>query len=179
MGTDNRRVAAYLPPEIDDHFKAFKIKHGLATEDNPNTNDSKALIQILSEYFKVAYQQPTLVSYSFSGPTHEDLGNLKQELVAQISELSSELQSLRQQVEMNAAIQDTANSLTTGEMAKRLEIDSSTLSHWKNKKSPEQLMRDIQAKDPDNTAWIYIAETNRFKKQSDIPGVLQGSLLGS
>jgi hypothetical protein len=55
MATENRRVAAYLPPELDKAFLAFKISAGLATEDSPNQNDSKALVQILSEFLKVSY----------------------------------------------------------------------------------------------------------------------------
>jgi len=63
MATDNRRVAAYLPSEIDDRFKAFKIERGLATEDEPNSNDSKALIQILSEYFGVSQSAHSVAHY--------------------------------------------------------------------------------------------------------------------
>jgi len=55
MATDNRRVAAYLPPELDKAFLAFKISSGLATGDSPNQNDSKALVQILSEFLKVSH----------------------------------------------------------------------------------------------------------------------------
>lgn len=55
MATENRRVAAYLPPELDKAFVAFKISSGLATEGSPNQNDSKALVQILSEFLQVSY----------------------------------------------------------------------------------------------------------------------------
>ena len=47
MATNNRRIAAYLPSETDEAFKAFKIQNGFATEENPSLNDSKALIYIL------------------------------------------------------------------------------------------------------------------------------------
>lgn len=63
MGTDYQRVATYLPPEIEACFNAFKIEHGLATEDNLRANDSKALIQILSEYFEVTHYEARQVTH--------------------------------------------------------------------------------------------------------------------
>jgi len=100
MGTDNRRVAAYLPPEIDDRFKAFKIQHGLATEENPNTNDSKALIQILSEYFGVAQDVAhpithyvTIEQFNNLNTKVENLYGLLQQSDARIEEAASEIKS--------------------------------------------------------------------------------------
>lgn len=45
MATKNTRVAAYLPPDIEQAFKVFKAERGLG--------ESKALIAILAEYFGV------------------------------------------------------------------------------------------------------------------------------
>lgn len=43
MGTENRRVAGYLPPDLDRKFKAFAKKSG--------GSESKALILILEAFF--------------------------------------------------------------------------------------------------------------------------------
>ena len=55
MATKNRRVATYLPPEIDEKFKEYK-------EQNSIDGDSEALINILRDYLGVAHQEPE-VSY--------------------------------------------------------------------------------------------------------------------
>ena len=58
MATQNRRIAAYLPPEIDQKLKAFKIEAGLATKRNPTKNDSQALITILTQFFGLDHEAP-------------------------------------------------------------------------------------------------------------------------
>lgn len=55
MGTKNRRVATYLPPDVDEKFKEYK-------EQNSIDGDSEALINILRDYLGVAHQEPE-VSY--------------------------------------------------------------------------------------------------------------------
>ncbi len=57
MPTKNRRVATYLPPELDDRLKAFIEERGLK-------GDSPALITILSEFFGVGYKVAQAVDYS-------------------------------------------------------------------------------------------------------------------
>ncbi len=57
MPTKNRRVATYLPPELDDRLKAFIEERGLK-------GDSPALITILSEFFGVGYKVAQSVDYS-------------------------------------------------------------------------------------------------------------------
>jgi hypothetical protein len=49
MPTENRRVAAYLPKELDDRFKSFIAERGLKGE-------SPALIAILSEFLGVSQE---------------------------------------------------------------------------------------------------------------------------
>ena len=83
MATQNRRIAAYLPPEIDQKLKAFKIDAGLATKRNPNKNDSQALIAILSQFFGLN-QAP---AYSSAVELRQDLMNLE----AKVDRLSSAL----------------------------------------------------------------------------------------
>lgn len=57
MPTQNRRVATYLPPELDDRLKAFIEERGLK-------GDSPALITILSEFFGVGHKVAQVVDYS-------------------------------------------------------------------------------------------------------------------
>jgi InsA N-terminal domain len=79
MPTQNRRVATYLPPHIDEPFKAFKSQRDIK-------GDSEALIAILSEYLQVSQE----VAYSSSSnllqrieAIEEKLGSLKSELLSE------------------------------------------------------------------------------------------------
>lgn len=57
MPTANRRVATYLPSDLDDRFKSFIADRNLKGE-------SSALIVILSEFFGVAHPVSQKVDYS-------------------------------------------------------------------------------------------------------------------
>jgi hypothetical protein len=70
-----------------------------------------------------------------------------------------------------------AEGLSHGDLAKRLNMDYSTLSHWKKKKSAEDLAKSIQEKDPEGFGWIFNQGTGRFiKGESSLPRVTQGEL---
>lgn len=191
MGTDNRRVAAYLPKEIDDRLKEFISERGLK-------GDSPALIEILSEYFGVSRQVAQSVDYSLFVTQSQF-----EELAAKVSELSaaneksiplgsliSKLPDRVRRLEDKVAFLEIAKSqgatLSTGELAKRLGIDSSTLSHWKSTgkkgKSPDELLKATREKDPEGIGWIVVPENGKFKPERDLLGSpsdgLQGSLLG-
>jgi hypothetical protein len=90
MPTENRRVATYLPKELDECLLAFKQDRGL-------NGDSPALIAILSEFFgvsqKVAHQVEPLVNKQ---EFEDRLLQLRSEL---LGELSSELKVIRDNVE--------------------------------------------------------------------------------
>jgi hypothetical protein len=85
MPTQNRRVATYLPPHIDNRLKEFKSERDIK-------GDSEALIAVLSEYFqvnqKVAYPSSSNLLQRIEA-IEEKLGSLKREL---LSELKYELQ---------------------------------------------------------------------------------------
>jgi hypothetical protein len=67
--------------------------------------------------------------------------------------------------------------LTNGDLAKRLKIDGSTLSHWKKEKSSEEMLQEIRSRDPDGIGWILNKETGRFiEEPSDSPRMTQGEL---
>jgi hypothetical protein len=185
MATSNRRVAAYLPTEIDEAFKAFKIKNGFSTEADPTSNDSKALIEIVRQFLNVEHQVAHSVSLSNNLVTQDQLSELRKEFELKLSELLGESQSLTTRIESMESNRKDDGTLSNGELAKRLGIDGSTLSHWKSPgkkgKSPEQLLKSIKEKDPDGLGWLWDKETNRFKPEkplsSESPGVSQGKLL--
>ena len=99
MATNNRRVAAYFPLEVDEAFKDFKIKNGFATEENPSQNDSKALIHILREFLKVEHPVAHTVSLPDNLVTTEQMEVLKQEIQSKLSELLGNSQQLTQRIE--------------------------------------------------------------------------------
>lgn len=186
MPTKNRRVATYLPKEIDDCFQVFKAGRNIE-------GDSQALIIILSEFLGVGQNVTHSVDYS-NYVTVEQFDNLLAKIEAQekpisVSESNSELlnrlQALESRIEVLEALQGEKLTLTTGELAKRLGIDSSTLSHWKSTgkkgKSPDELLKATREKDPDGIGWILILETGRFKPEKDLQNkhdvVSQGELL--
>lgn len=73
--------------------------------------------------------------------------------------------------------------LTTGDLATRIGVASSTLSHRKKEKTPEELTDWICKRDPEGIRWIFLPEFNRFRPEVDVLGssqsVLQGSLLNT
>jgi DNA-binding transcriptional regulator YiaG len=145
----------------------------LATEENPSQNDSQALIQLLSEFFGVTHEVAHQVTRQLNSDSSAQIEALRAELVEQIDQLSGDLQVLRKEVD---ALREP-ESLSTSDMAKRLGLASSTLSHWKKDKTPRQLAEATQAKDPDGVMWVFIEDGNCFRKAGDIPGILQGELL--
>lgn len=91
MGTKNRRVATYLPPELDEAFILYKIEQGLASKKNPNQNDSQALIHLLSERLGVGEKS----AYSSHSEAIDRLNELEKELNSIKSKLSNEVFNLR------------------------------------------------------------------------------------
>ena len=201
MATENRRVAAYLPKEIDEKLKAFKVDRGLATSDKlidkPSEADSQVLIIILSEFFGVTHQVTQAIDYS-AFVTAEQFT----ELTSKVSELSDAIQEsssfhslldelldqvdrLENRIKSLELSKDKEFTLSVGELAKRLTMDYSTLSHWKSTgkkgKSPDELLKATRSRDPDGIGWTLIPEVNRFKPERELPSspsnVLQGELL--
>lgn len=99
MSTQNRRVATYLPKEIDDRLKTFILERGLK-------GDSSALIVILSEYFGVSYQVAQKVDYS-SFVTQEQFNDL----TAKISALPVTSRDDKSLVSLLSKLTDKVNQL--------------------------------------------------------------------
>ncbi|NER07800.1 MAG: hypothetical protein F6K17_37195 [Okeania sp. SIO3C4] len=103
-------------------------------------------------------------------------------------ELASKLEHLESKIVSINAHPKESVLLSTGELAKRLDMNSTTLSHWKSSnpkrgKSPDELLKATRAKDPDDIGWQVDKATQKFYPDRDLPsdssGVLQGSLLNA
>lgn len=224
MGTDNRRVATYLPKEIDDRLKAFILERNLK-------GDSPALIVILSEYFGVSQQVAQLVDYSSFATQNqlETLSSRVNSISEKLSELSGKLlgkplqeaktvnehvdavqpvqpvpvdvdasltSEILSELPTNIDLDDNATSELRGDslvehlilhstkdikfsasqLSKRLVIGPSTISVRKND-SPEKFAEWSCGKDPDNVAWSFSTELNRFQPIGDLSVELQSKLL--
>lgn len=167
MATNNTRVAAYLPQDITDALNAFKLERGLIHVDTKDekglrANDSQALITILAEYFGV--------SQEVAHPTVFDL-------VKRIERIESRLNGFERE--------KVARQLSTGKLAERLGMHSSTLSHWKSsnpkkRKSPSELLKATREKDPEGIGWSFDDEKKAFLPERPLgssPSNLQGELL--
>jgi hypothetical protein len=75
MPTAKHRIAAYLPPEVDEKFQAFKQER--------RVGDSQALILILTEFLEVSRE---VAHYSSL-----DIEALKSELLSELNTKFSEL----------------------------------------------------------------------------------------
>lgn len=111
MPTQNRRVATYLPPHIDEPFKAFKFQRDIK-------GDSEALIAILSEYFQVSQE----VAYSSSSNLLQRIEAVEDRLSRLKSELLSELKAELQKPSQAKKGKDKSESL--GESQSNLLLDS-------------------------------------------------------
>jgi hypothetical protein len=113
MPTSNRRIATYIPKEIDDWFKSFK-------KDREISGDSQALIIILNEYSGVSQQ----VVYSSDSL-----------LAKQVEELSSLLSELKS--ELATKVGEERISELRSELLSELKVSSSTSNSKSN--SPNQI----------------------------------------
>lgn len=188
MPSKNRRIATYLPPFLENHLKEFIIQRNIRGE-------SAALIQILSEYFGVTRQvaqevEPkiyvtlnqfeelsdqvqalakTCVEESSTSSSQSELLVELSQLQDALAEVKASQSRLQHKVDSIAASLPRNDEWSTGSLAKRLNVDSSTLSHWKSSgpkgKSPENLLKDTRLKDPEGIGWIFNAETNKFRPE--------------
>jgi hypothetical protein len=182
------RIAGYPPDHILKAFHDFKDKEGLT--------ESKALIRVLSGYFGVAENVAQEVSTPFATveqlqKTEQELSELRKFMSESKSSLLTDLQAKVDEIDLVVKEiqknQSLAQTLTTGELARRLNMPDSSLSHWKSDdprrgKSPEELLEATRAKDPEGIGWILIKEINKFKPERPINSSkteLQGELLPS
>lgn len=181
MPTAKHRIAAYLPPEINEKFQAFKQER--------RVGDSQALILILTEFLEVSH----LVSHSDS----LDIKALKRELFSELdirfSELKDELlskplesvkithESLKavnvdhdSLVDVKVALEklkavdletesftDAAASLehrlTIAQLSERFGCDSALTRKQKSKyrDEPEKFIAWSKSRDPEGQGWRF------------------------
>jgi hypothetical protein len=175
MSTKKRRIATYIPTEIEDKFQAFKNER--------EVGDSQALILILTEFLGVS-QQVAYLSNSLEKVKSELLTELKSELLKEaenlefelnkkISELKSELlDKLLPEVELEIVdkpynkqklsvpvveVTDSSNLFEKGlkgiELSKRLIFDDSGLAKNVRKFTKEEFADWSRKKDPKGIAW--------------------------
>jgi hypothetical protein len=82
MSTKKRRIATYIPTEIENKFQVFKKERGVG--------DSQALILILTEFLEVS-QQVAYSSDSLEQIKSELLSELKSELLKETEKLEDKL----------------------------------------------------------------------------------------
>lgn len=111
MSTQNRRVATYLPKDIDEMFQAFKTERGI-------DGDSKALLVILSEFLGVSQKVGHEVDYS-SFATQ-----------SQLNDVLSKLSALSDSVSKS----DSLSSLLSG-LSERLHSLENRIDRFENKSS--------------------------------------------
>jgi hypothetical protein len=187
MPTQNRRVATYLPPHIDESFKSFKSQRRIS-------GDSEALIAILSEYLQVsqevAYpsssnllQRIEAIEKKLGGLKGELLGELKDELQLSTqskvnekrSSFSGELQQELLITNESQTLKPSGNLLSKSEesslapmqgnsLARRFSLHKDSVAKAKQtyRDSPEKFSEWSRAKDPDSVTWRYQEEDKLY-----------------
>lgn len=121
MPTENRRVAAYLPKQLDDRFKAFIAERNLKGE-------SQALVVILSEFLGVAHDSESFSSSLLStrvDAIEKNLAQLKGDL---LRELHVQIASLRADIgnELSGELQSEPQ-VATSEALDPIQLDLSSV----------------------------------------------------
>jgi hypothetical protein len=181
MSTKKRRIATYIPTEIEDKFQAFKKER--------EVGDSQALILILTEFLGVS-QNSAHSSDSLKQIKSELFCELKSELLREVetlgnrlgekidklrSELPNELppevklenaEKIFDQQELGIPVTpvvkaiDASNDskgLSGNELAKLLGVSGSTISSKKSELTPEDFFEWTKnlPSNTDKVGWIY------------------------
>jgi deoxyribodipyrimidine photolyase len=181
MPTSKHRIAAYLPPEVDEKFQAFKQERGVG--------DSQALIMILTEFLEVSQLVSHNGSLDIEVLKSELLSELLSELDSKFSELKSELLSkplesvvvtqeslkdvnIRHDSLINAQFTSESSSdlleavkvdltstarLTIAQLSAHFGCDPSLLRKQKSKyrDEPEKFEAWSKSRDPDGYGWKF------------------------
>jgi Asp-tRNA(Asn)/Glu-tRNA(Gln) amidotransferase B subunit len=164
MPTAKHRIAAYLPPEVDEKFQVFKQEKGVG--------DSQALILILTEFLKVSREVAHNSSLDIEALKSELLGELLSELDNKFSELKSELLNSSPKTDVVGTVSPVENSdslfklLVSHELAERLTIaqlserfgcDAALTRKQKSKyrDEPEKFIGWSKSRDPDGRGWQF------------------------
>jgi hypothetical protein len=163
MPTAKHRIAAYLPPEIDEKFQAFKQERGVG--------DSQALILILSEFLGVSHEVSHASSLDVDVLKNELLSELLGELDSKFSELKDELlgeplKLVDVNVDSDVGI-SAGDRLTTAQLAERFGCQGSLVRKQKNqyKDAPEKFAAWSQGRDPKGWAWRFDDRVKLFVRE--------------
>ena len=174
MPTAKHRIAAYLPPDVDEKFQAFKQERGIG--------DSQALILILSEFLKVSHQVSCSDSLEIEALRSELLDEIEGKLEIRFSELRSEL--LSKSLESVEIVQESLKEvrishdslkavsvdlkiierLTIAQLSARFSCNPSLVRKQKNtyKDKPEKFIAWSKSRDPDERGWRFDEEAKLF-----------------
>lgn len=140
MPTKNRRVATYLPKEIDERFAAFKSERGIE-------GDSQALVTILSEFLGVTQQVAQQVDYQSNLVTKDEI----EEINSRVAYLSEQVQGFDQQLALvvSRAISELRDELLS-ELPQQKELskpspDQLNLLDKEQTSRPSELQHDSQS----------------------------------
>ena len=167
MPTDKHRIAAYLPPEIDEKFQAFKQERGVG--------DSQALILILSEFLEVAHPMSHDSSLGIEASKGELLSELLSELDVRFGELRGELLSESLKVETNDDLlvsQKVSHELvsseqgltisqgegfTNAQLSQRFGCGAALVRKQKSnyRSDSEKFIAWSKSRDPDGRGWLF------------------------
>lgn len=162
MPTENRRVATYLPKELDDRLKAFIAERNLK-------GDSPALIVILSEFFGVSQE----VAHQGSSDLIQRIEALENRFSELKSELLSELDSkllnsigsierAKDEVEARLLSELKSELPKTNDIPGQLNLipdeDQIEIPDRRSDELPGELKSDLQASDALSGQWMTTKE---------------------
>lgn len=166
MPTAKHRIAAYLPPEVDEKFQAFKQER--------EVGDSQALILILTEFLEVSRK----VAHNSS----LDIEVLKSELQSELlSELNSKFSDLKNELLGNLpkanvvdvgkvfpmensdslfellVSRELSERLTIAQLSERFGCESALTRKQKSKyrDEPEKFIAWSRSRDPEGRGWQF------------------------
>ena len=152
MPTAKHRIAAYLPPEVDEKFQAFKQER--------EVGDSQALILILTEFLEVSHQVNQGSSLNIKALKGELLSELLGELNIRFNELKSELLSKSLEAEINndsLVSHELDERLMIAQLSERFGCDAALVRKQKSKyrDEPEKFIAWSKSRDPDGQGWKF------------------------
>jgi hypothetical protein len=156
MPTAKHRIAAYLPPEVDEKFQAFKQEKGVG--------DSQALILILTEFLEVSHQATYGSSLDIEALKSELYSKLLGDLDRKFSELKGELLGSSPKADVDSdslfdllVSRELAERLTIAQLSKRFGCDSALTRKQKSKyrNEPEKFIAWSKSRDPEGRGWQF------------------------
>jgi hypothetical protein len=184
MPTNKHRIAAYLPPEVDEKFQAFKQERGVG--------DSQALILILTEFLEINREISHSSSLNIEALKGELLSELLNELDFRFGDLRDELlnNSLKSVEIAQKGLKDMKIShdslvdlkvtqeglksvglesgfikqLSVAQLSERFGCDSSLVRKQKSKykDEPEKFIAWSKSRDPEGRGWKFDEDIKLF-----------------